>query len=132
MKKYEFDFKNDHDLFKFILTHNYYGNKSEDTIDGYRSELTKVYNAILDERNHLRYAVNTLNEYGISVEDNAAYKEVIDKLESCADVFKSHRDLIDKYVQEKREDCNHEWEYDGHDSHYNYYRCKLCGEETKD
>lgn len=132
MKKYEFDFKNDHDLFKFILTHNYYGSKGEDTIGHYRSELTKVYNAILEERNHLRRAVDILNEYGISVEDNTVYKDVIGKLESRADVFKTHCDLIDKYVEEKRVDCKHEWEDDGHDSHYNYYVCKLCGEETRD
>ena len=27
--------------------------------------------------------------------------------------------------------CDHEWVDDGRDSHYNYYRCVICGKEER-
>lgn len=31
-----------------------------------------------------------------------------------------------------REICEHDYEYDGHDSHHNYEKCRICGKVESD
>ena len=33
-----------------------------------------------------------------------------------------------EYLQSK---CEHVWDYDGHDSHYTYKKCKFCLKEVR-
>lgn len=52
--------------------------------------------------------------------------------------IKKERDLtaarlvkLDAAIKAFQEVCNHEWEPNGHDSHHNWEKCKLCGREDK-
>ncbi len=54
-------------------------------------------------------------------------------------IFKVDIDLRYRLTQELQSKCTHKYpdgsdafEYEGRDSHYNYYKCQLCGYETKD
>lgn len=38
---------------------------------------------------------------------------------------------INTAIRAFQEVCNHVWEDDGHDSHYNWEKCKICGESTR-
>ena len=130
MKDYEFNFKTDRELYKFVLTHDYYGPSSEDTIEGYLADLRKVYYPLLDERNKINYAVEQLKEYGIGCDDK--YYIVMSYLDSKADEFKKHIDLCEKYIEEKQNECKHDFHEDGYDSHHTYYICNKCGLEETD
>jgi hypothetical protein len=130
MKDYKFDFKSDRELFKFIFTHDYYGPAEKDTIEGYLADLRKVYHPLLDERNRINYAVEQLKEYGIGCDDN--YRTVMSYLDSKAAEFKKHIDLCNKYIEEKQDECKHDFHDDGHDSHHTYYVCNKCGLEETD
>lgn len=130
MKDYKFDFKSDRELFKFILTHDYYGSATDGTIEGYLVDLRKVYYPLLDERSKINYAVNQLKEYGIGCDDQ--YSIVMSYLDSKAAEFKKHIDLCNKYIEEKQDECKHDFHDDGHDSHHTYYICNKCGHEYKE
>lgn len=125
-----FNFKSDKDLYKFILTHNYYGSASENTIEGYIVNVRKIYHQICDDLNSIRYAANTLKEWNIGF--NSEYDKAITELEDQAKISREHLELINKYTQEKQEECKHVWHEDGHDSHHVYYLCNICGAEDKD
>ena len=35
-------------------------------------------------------------------------------------------------IEERQNNCHHEWIEIGHDSHYTYFRCSICGKEVRE
>lgn len=129
MKKYEFDFKDADELKKFVESHNYYGDDSEETIEGYLACLNKTYNELCRDMSNLRRCIGyLLSSWPIEI---SGYEDVYSVLHGRQLEYTTHRVLIEKLITEKQEKCNHEFHEDGHNSHYTYYICNKCGLEEK-
>ena len=120
-----FQFKEEDELRTFIAYNSY--KEIEKYIDNLRRNLNSLY----DKRNSINNAVNELKKHGIKC-DQYSYDENMDYINEDIKPLKKHWDLIDKYLKEKQEHCDHDWIYDGRDSHYDYYKCSKCGKESKD
>ena len=64
-------------------------------------------------------------------------KELIDDLKSkridAENLVKNYNDAIkslQKVCSHKNKDGSDAYEYDGHDSHNDYYKCSICGYEN--
>jgi len=58
-------------------------------------------------------------------------REVILDLQARRKVLQAEIDTIDNAIEALRKVCKHDWVSDGHDSHYKYEVCKICGESAK-
>jgi len=63
-------------------------------------------------------------------------KEHIEILEKERTELKTRLSKIDKAISALRDVCNHKYsdgsdamKYEGHDSHKDYYKCGICGNE---
>lgn len=124
-------FMDDHELFKFILTHDYNSSTPDDTIKRYRSTVWEEYQKIVNERKRVEEAAEVLKKHELRIDDWDKYKQIIEELKLEESSFTFNLNLIDKYIKEKQEVCKHKWDYTGHDSHYDFYECKLCGMTDK-
>ncbi|MBX2976428.1 MAG: hypothetical protein KF721_09855 [Ignavibacteriaceae bacterium] len=52
---------------------------------------------------------------------------VIKSLLADKEEHKKKIGAIDETIKHMQEVCTHVFAYEGHDSHYNYETCKLCG-----
>ena len=118
------DLKTEDELRVFIACSSF------DEIEDYSSNIKKELNSNYDNRNTIDNAVKTLNGFGIKC-DRYSYAEIITHINEDIKPLKEHLDLIYKYLKEKQEHCTHDWVYDSHDSHYDYYKCAKCGLEDK-
>lgn len=118
------DLKTEDELRAFIAYSSF------DEIDDYSSNIKKELNSNYDNRNTIDNAVKTLNGFGIKC-DRYSYAEIMTHINDDIKPLKEHMGLIDKYLKGKQEHCIHDWVYDGHDSHYDYYKCAKCGLEDK-
>ena len=65
-------------------------------------------------------------------------KETIRNLESRKNVINEELKKIEKAIASLRDICTHqsedgkdEYTYEGHDSHYSYEKCNICGQTRK-
>jgi hypothetical protein len=65
-------------------------------------------------------------------------KETIRNLQSKKKVLKKELEKIENAIDSLRDVCSHQsedgkdvYEYEGHDSHYDYEKCSICGETRK-
>lgn len=59
-------------------------------------------------------------------------KEVFDKLFEEEIKAKQVLENVQTAIRSLRNNCPHdEWEYEGHDGHYDYEKCKVCRETRK-
>lgn len=54
-------------------------------------------------------------------------QQIIEERNSLSERLKDYDAVISAF----RKICKHEWEDNGHDSHYHYQICKICGKEKR-
>ena len=66
-------------------------------------------------------------------------KKIIQNLETERQTLKDRIDVINNAIEAFQKVCKHTnedgsnaMEYEGHDSHKNYYKCTICGYENWD
>ena len=76
--------------------------------------------------------IEVLDRYNIT--EDCARKELKEKYDvyyKCyIDESQKYKDIYEQ-IDECRKHCEHVYEYIGHDSHHDYYRCKRCGKEER-
>lgn len=108
------------------------------------SSLSERKSMFLEEARKIRDCVDSARELRALLIRNNKEDEtlVYDPRNSLynmeADVYLRRKELEEKVsglnsiFEELRRVCDHEWESDGWDSHYKYYRCSICGEESSE
>lgn len=123
--------KSDIELSDFIKNHDFNRNDNNDTIEKYYKKIFDIYQNVAKEREQLQGAFNILVSHEIYINDFDEYKSILNKLEQDEAVVTDYIRLMDKYIKEKQKSCSHEFEYEFHDSHHDYYICKHCGLEDR-
>lgn len=112
----------------FILSTNY--NEYSNSIEKYVEFISKEYNKVSNKLKDFNKSLQTLSDYNIMY-DKESVDSVLNTINNENNVIKEHIELVKSYIQEKQDNCEHDFVYDGHDSHYDYYTCKKCGKSCK-
>lgn len=97
-------------------------------------ELNQKYEKVNETRMNFERAIDALAK----INDFEGKREMIDKIRTMRDIVDKERDDIWKAISALQKVCNHKkpdgsdaYTYNGHDSHYNYEKCTICGHEEK-
>lgn len=63
-----------------------------------------------------------------ALRDDAKEIAVSERIDTIRQAIADKRILIEEY----QKICDHIWEYEGSDSHKNWYKCKICGHSDWD
>lgn len=80
--------------------------------------------------NSIKSSVDTMKGYGVEY-DQEKVDEMIRMDSDCICELKSELNLIDDAIERIQRECEHDMVNCGHDSHYDYYRCRKCGFEDR-
>ena len=117
--------KSDDELEEFIKTEPFV------TIEGYRAKVEAWLNGIKNDKIALESGVKMVRRFGYNI-------RVIDScmMMTKADLYiKTATEYYNKLlhgIEERQNKCHHEWDEIGHDSHYTYFRCSICGKEVRE
>jgi hypothetical protein len=59
-------------------------------------------------------------------------KKMMDDLFEQRNKISEDLKKVNDVIESLRKVCDHEWKYDGHDSHHDWYKCVVCDESDKD
>ena len=117
--------KTSDELEEFIKTEPYV------TLEGYRAKVEAWLNGIKNDKIALESGVKMVGKFGYNISEidsNMMMKK--------ADLYiKTATEYYNKLlhgIEERQNKCHHEWVEFGHDSHYTYFRCSICGKEVRE
>lgn len=100
------------------------------TLSDYREELIEEIHSNGEKLRKLQDSKDVFEEYGINF-NKENFENKISSLKDNSVLAYERVKEFDRLVANKQENCEHEWHYTGHDSHYDFYRCPLCGLSDK-
>ena len=117
--------KSSDELEEFIKTEPYV------TLEGYRAKVEAWLNGIKNDKIALESGVKMVGRFGYNIRDIDSYM-----MKKKADLYietatKYYNKLLHG-IEERQNKCHHEWVEFGHDSHYTYFRCSICGKEVRE
>ena len=117
--------KSDDELEEFIKTEPFV------TIEGYRAKVEAWLNGIKNDKIALESGVKMVRRFGYNIRVIDSYMMM-----TKADLYiKTATEYYNKLlhgIEERQNKCHHEWVEVGHDSHYTYFRCSICGKEVRE
>ena len=100
-------------------------------LEGYRVKVEAWLNGIKNDKIALESGVKMLWRFGYNIRENDSYM-----MKKKADLYiKTATEYYNKLlhgIEERQNKCHHEWVEFGHDSHYTYFRCSICGKEVRE
>ena len=117
--------KSSDELEEFIKTEPYV------TLEGYRTKVEAWLNGIKNDKIALESGVKMVGRFGYNISETDS-----NMMMKKADLYiKSATEYYNKLlhgIEERQNKCHHEWVEFGHDSHYTYFRCSICGKEVRE
>ena len=117
--------KSSDELEEFIKTEPYVA------LEGYRVKVEAWLNGIKNDKIALESGVKMMERFGYNIRDIDSYM-----MKKKADLYiKTATEYYNKLlhgIEERQNKCHHEWVEVGHDSHYTYFRCSICGKEVRE
>ena len=100
-------------------------------LEGYRAKVEARLNGIKNDKIALESGVKMVGRFGYNIRDIDSYM-----MKKKADLYietatKYYNKLLNG-IEERQNKCHHEWVEFGHDSHYSYFRCSICGKEVRE
>ena len=100
-------------------------------LEGYRVKVEAWLNGIKNDKIALESGVKMVGRFGYNIRDIDSYM-----MKKKADLYietatKYYNKLLNG-IEERQNKCHHEWDEIGHDSHYTYFRCSICGKEVRE
>ena len=118
------------DSIKIVKLFDFVAHSDYSEVEHHTRDIHSLYQEATDLHKHLMNIENDLRElYHIEVG-----KKFKDAYEEIAEVIKDisfYQDLLNDFLKERRKNCRHDWVEQGHDSHYDYYKCRKCGKEER-
>ena len=81
-----------------------------------------------DKLKEVDKCVATLKEHGVNV-NTRQYKAVVGKYKDDLSSLSLRIAELHRQWKDVCDNCDHEWDEVGHDSHHVFYRCRICGME---
>ena len=101
------------------------------TIEGYRTKVEAWLNGIKNDKIALESGVKMVGRFGYNISETDS-----NMMMKKADLYiKTATEYYNKLlhgIEERQNKCHHEWVEFGHDSHYTYFRCSICGKEVRE
>ena len=117
--------KSDDELDEFIKTESFV------TLEGYRVKVEAWLNGIKNDKIALESGVKMVGKFGYNISETDS-----NMMMKKADLYiKTATEYYNKLlhgIEERQNKCHHEWVEFGHDSHYTYFRCSICGKEVRE
>lgn len=117
--------KSSDELEEFIKTESFV------TLEGYRVKVEAWLNGIKNDKIALETGVKIVGRFGYNISESDS-----NMMMSKADLYiKTATEYYNKLlhgIEERQNNCHHEWIEIGHDSHYTYFRCSICGKEVRE
>lgn len=122
--------KDKKELKDFVMTHDYKKHYNGGSIESYIEERQRERLKASEETKKFENVAKALEQYNVSY-DKEAYDAVLNKLRANEDELNDNLKLTHQFLKDKSETCEHNFIYIGHDSHYDYEMCSICGKEVK-
>ena len=117
--------KSDDELNEFIKTEPFV------TLEGYRTKVEAWLNGIKNDKIALESGIKIVGKFGYNISETDS-----NMMMKKADLYiKTATEYYNKLlhgIEERQNKCHHEWVEFGHDSHYTYFRCSICGKEVRE
>ena len=117
--------KTSDELEEFIKTEPYV------TLEGYRVKVEAWLNGIKNDKIALESGIKIVGKFGYNISETDS-----NMMMKKADLYiKTATEYYNKLlhgIEERQNKCHHEWDEIGHDSHYTYFRCSICGKEVRE
>ena len=101
------------------------------TLEGYRIKVEAWLNGIKNDKIALESGVKIVERFGYNISESDS-----NMMMKKADLYiKTATEYYNKLlhgIEERQNNCHHEWIEIGHDSHYTYFRCSICGKEVRE
>ena len=117
--------KSDDELEEFIKTEPYV------TLEGYRVKVEAWLNGIKNDKIALESGVKMVGRFGYNIREIDSYM-MMKKADLYIKTATEYYNKLLHGIEERQNKCHHEWVEIGHDSHYSYFRCSICGEEVRE
>lgn len=96
--------------------------------------LTNIDNEMVDIKTQtlkLEEAISTMRLYNISESEIDVLVSMVNKNNNRIGYLNDMKNEFSIRLMEMQNTCEHDWEYMGHDSHYDFHKCKKCGKFEK-
>ena len=101
------------------------------SLEGYRVKVEAWLNGIKNDKIALESGVKMVGRFGYNISETDS-----NMMMKKADLYiKTATEYYNKLlhgIEERQNKCHHEWVEFGHDSHYTYFRCSICGKEVRE
>ena len=117
--------KSSDELEEFIKTEPYV------TLEGYRTKVEGWLNGIKNDKIALESGVKMVGRFGYNIREIDSYM-MMKKADLYIKTATEYYNKLLHGIEERQNKCHHEWVEFGHDSHYTYFRCSICGKEVRE
>ena len=117
--------KTSDELEEFIKTEPYV------TLEGYRVKVEAWLNGIKNDKIALESGVKMVGRFGYNIREIDSYM-MMKKADLYIKTATEYYNKLLHGIEERQNKCHHEWVEFGHDSHYTYFRCSICGKEVRE
>ena len=117
--------KSSDELEEFIKTEPYVA------LEGYRVKVEAWLNGIKNDKIALESGVKMVGRFGYNIREIDSYM-MMKKADLYIETATKYYNKLLHGIEERQNKCHHEWVEFGHDSHYTYFRCSICGKEVRE
>ena len=101
------------------------------TLEGYRVKVEAWLNGIKNDKIALETGVKIVGRFGYNISESDS-NMMMNKADLYIKTATEYYNKLLHGIEERQNKCHHEWIEIGHDSHYSYYRCSICGKEVRE
>ena len=101
------------------------------TLEGYRVKVEAWLNGIKNDKIALESGVKMVGRFGYNISEIDSYM-MMKKADLYIKTATEYYNKLLHGIEERQNKCHHEWVEFGHDSHYTYFRCSICGKEVRE
>ena len=100
-------------------------------LEGYRAKVEAWLNGIKNDKIALESGVKMVGRFGYNIREIDSYM-MMKKADLYIKTATEYYNKLLHGIEERQNKCHHEWVEFGHDSHYTYFRCSICGKEVRE
>ena len=117
--------KSSDELEEFIKTEPYVA------LEGYRVKVEAWLNGIKNDKIALESGIKIVGKFGYNISETDS-NTMMKKADLYIKTATEYYNKLLHGIEERQNKCHHEWDEIGHDSHYSYFRCSICGKEVRE